>query len=199
MTKENISSVSENGYNVQIDGRNFKITEAIRSHVLSKIHAIDKIAEKVTSAHVILEVQKLEHKCSVHIHFLKDQVNVSASADDLYSAIDFCMHRLKKLVWKYKKRLQEKNSIGSSSELAVDVIRTIEQPMDQEPAIPFSLHEVVAKEVAKIHVWNQGEAIMNMEFSQTPFLVYKSEEEQTHHIIYRRDDGDLGILKLPKA
>jgi putative sigma-54 modulation protein len=42
----------------------------------------------------------------------------------------------------------------------------------------------------------QDEAVIKMEISDRPFLIYRSEEDQKMKVIYRRDDHHYGLVQV---
>ena len=42
----------------------------------------------------------------------------------------------------------------------------------------------------------QEEAIMKMELSEDNFLIFRSEEDTKLKVIYRRSDGNFGVIEL---
>ncbi|HEY4255244.1 MAG TPA: sigma 54 modulation/S30EA ribosomal C-terminal domain-containing protein, partial [Chlamydiales bacterium] len=57
-------------------------------------------------------------------------------------------------------------------------------------------HEIVAKETMKLKTLTQEEAIIKMEISSEVFLIYRSEEDQKLKVIYRRKDGNYGLVQV---
>jgi len=95
--------------NIQIEGRHLKITEAIQDHVHSKIDHLEKYFDGISKIHVILNVedqtrQVAEVVCSV----VRGQPIVgTASAADLYAAIDAAVHKTREHLKKYKERKRD--------------------------------------------------------------------------------------------
>ena len=42
----------------------------------------------------------------------------------------------------------------------------------------------------------QEEAIMKMEITDDPFLIFRSEEDQKIKVIYRREDRNYGLVQI---
>jgi putative sigma-54 modulation protein len=60
----------------------------------------------------------------------------------------------------------------------------------------YRLHQVVAKETMSLKTLTQEEAIMKMEITSDPFLIFKSEEDQKIKVIYRREDQNYGLVQI---
>jgi len=206
MTKPNVPQSTE--YQIALTGRHIDITEPIEAYVSEKIHRVDHMAHKIMDASVVLEVQKLEYSCSILMNFLHFHIRVHASTDNMYSAIDKCTDKLFALVSKYKSKLQSKQGehLGSV-DIQVNVlkpseenIKVINEDIDEENAHReyerYHLHSVVEKESVSVKTHTQDEAIMRMEFSHEPFMIYRSEEDQKIKVMYRRPDNNFNLVQI---
>src|ERR1700722_13760630 len=93
------------GYTLYVLGKHFQITEAIRNYVSEKLARIEKIADHIIDITVTLDTQKLEHTCSIMMNFIHFHIKISASTDNIYSAIDKAADKVVKLVRRYKTKL----------------------------------------------------------------------------------------------
>jgi putative sigma-54 modulation protein len=195
-------------YNISIAGKHIAITDAIRNYVMEKMAKVDKITDQVIDVAVTLDAQKLEHNCSVLMNFIHFHIKVQASTDNMYSAIDKCSDRLVALVRKYKSKLQSKRFKDLT---AVDIHVNVIQPLQDElkeinedieaenakkEAERFQLHRIVAKETMPLKTLTQEEAVIKMEITDDPFLIFRSEEDQKIKVIYRRKDENYNVVQL---
>jgi putative sigma-54 modulation protein len=196
------------GYQISIVGKHFQITDAIQNYMLEKLSKVDKIVDHIIDVNVVLDTQKLEHSCSIFMNFIHFHIKVSASTDNLYSAIDKATDKLIRLVRKYKTKLQSHRAKHASTvDIHVNVIQAlrddvkiINDEIAAETALEeenrYKLHEVVAKEKMSLRMLTQEEAVMKMEITDEPFLIYRSEEDQKLKMIYRREDRNYGLVYI---
>lgn len=195
-------------YNLTVVGKHIEITDAIRNYVLEKLSKIERIADRIIDVHVTLDSQKLENSCSILMNFNHFQIKVIASTDQLYSAIDKATDRAIALIRKYKSKLQSKRFKDLT---AVDIHVNVIEPLNDElgiindeivaenallEATKNQLHKVVSKDTMPLKTLTQDEAVMKMELSSEPFLLYRSEEDQKLKIIYRREDANYGLVQV---
>jgi len=195
-------------YNLAIVGKHVQITDAIRNYVLEKLSKIEKIADRMIDVTVTLDAQKLEHSCSILMNFIHFHVKVSASTDNMYSAIDRASDRAIALIRKYKGKLQSRRFKDRTSvDIHVNVIGPLKDDLkaindEIVAATAFheeeisSLHQVVAKETMPLKTLTQDEAVMKMEITDEPFLIFRSEEDQKMKVIYRRSDLNYGLVQV---
>lgn len=196
------------GYTINVVGKHFQVTEAIRNYVWEKLARIEKIADQIIDITVTLDTQKLEHTCSIMMNFIHFHVKVGASTDNIYSAIDKAADRIVKLVRRYKTKLQSHRAKDVATvDIHVNVIkplfddlREINDEITAENARKererLKLHEVVANETMPLKTLTQDEAVMKMEITDDPFIIYRSEEDQKLKVIYRREDRNYGLVQI---
>lgn len=199
---------SPNAYNISIFGKHYTITEALKNYVLEKMNRVDRIADHIIDVTVTLEHQKAQHTCSVMMNFIHFHIRVHATTDDMYSAIDKCADRLVQLIRKYKSKLQSKRFKDLTTvDIHVNVIKPlnddikmindeIEAANAQMVENRYQLHQIVAKETMKLKTLTQDEAIMKMEITDEPFMIFRSEEDQKLKVIYRRKDEHYGLVQI---
>ncbi|HEV7735983.1 MAG TPA: ribosome-associated translation inhibitor RaiA [Chlamydiales bacterium] len=196
------------GYNVSVIGKHFQITDAIRNYVFEKLAKVDRLAEHIIDVTVTLDAQKLEHSCSIFMNFVHFHIKVHASTENMYSAIDRCTDRLMLLMRKYKTKLQSHRGKDLSTvDIHVNVIKPlsddlkivneeIEAETAHEEEERYKLHEIVAKETMPLKTLTHDEALMKMEITDEPVLIFRSEEDQKIKVIYRRHDANYGLVQV---
>lgn len=194
-------------YHLSILGKHVQITDAIRSYVLEKLSKIEKVADKIIDINVTLDAQKMEQSCSILMNFIHFHIKVNASTDNLYSAIDRASDRIIALIRKYKGKLQ---SHRFKDRTTVDIHVNVVEPLKDDlkainddivaatlvyEAEMKQMHKIVAKETMPVKTLTQDEAVMKMEITDSPFIIFRSEEDQKMKVIYRREDRNYGIVQ----
>lgn len=195
-------------YILYVLGKHIEITDAIRNYVWEKLSKIERIADHIIDVHVVLDSQKLEKSCSILMNFIRFQIKVTVGKDNLYEAIDLAIDKVVRLVRRYKSKLQSyRNKHLSTVDIHVNVIQALKDDLsvinDEIQAESakieeerYQLHQVVAKETMPLKTLTQEEAIMKMEITSDPFLIFKSEEDQKIKVIYRREDQNYGLVQI---
>ncbi len=196
------------GYTLYIVGKHFEITDAIRNYVWEKLSRVERIADHIIDVHVVLDAQKMEKTCSILMNFIRFQIKVQADKDNMYEAIDKAVDRVTGLIRRYKSKLQSyRNKDLSTVDIHVNVVQPlkdnlreinddIEAESVKKEAEQYEMHQIVAKETMPLKTLTQDEAVMKMEISDEPLLIFKSEEDQKVKVIYRREDRNYGIVQI---
>jgi putative sigma-54 modulation protein len=206
MTKPN--KFANEGYTLYVVGKHLEVTDAIRNYVWEKLARIERIADHIIDVHVILDAQKLEKTCSILMNFIRFQIKVSAGRDNMYEAIDKAIDKVTRLIRRYKSKLQSyRNKDLSTVDIHVNVIQALKDDvsavndeivsenarLEEEK---YKLHKVVATDKMPLKTLTQDEAIMKMEITDDPFLIFKAEEDQKIKVIYRREDRNYGLVQV---
>jgi hypothetical protein len=122
--------------------------------------------------------------------------SAKASADEIYAAFDSCCEKMEKQLRRYKRRLKDHHRdrpqpvelFGASSY----ILASEEEHIESEPD---SLQPIIVAEMeTKIQSLSVGEAVMQMELSGTPVLVFRNEGKNGLNVVYRREDGNIGWI-----
>lgn len=90
---------------INLSGRHLDITPALRAYVETKLLRIERHFDHVTTAHVVLAVEKERKKAEATIHVNRGNLFADAEHNDMYAAIDKLMDKLDRQVKKHKEKL----------------------------------------------------------------------------------------------
>lgn len=198
----------DEGYNIHVLGRHILVTESMKDYAIEKISKIEKFKNRIIDVNITMDVQKLDQ--SVDIVMKVDHVKIKSSATsvNMYASIDEATDKLQKQLIKYKNRIQEHTAkaISDIEELNVNVItpeeelRVINDEIESENRRKlidkYKPHEIVTKEKSPLKMLTTSEAVMKIDLSGDNFLIFRSQEDQKIKVIYRRTDGNYGIIEV---
>ncbi len=195
-------------YDIRVTGRGVQVTDAMKDYAIEKISKIERFSDRIVSVDVIMEIQKLSHRVEIIMKVNNIKIVSTAETGDMYASIDVAVDKVSKQLLKYKSRLQDHQARGVSVvDMNVNVIQPhlgddldevneeIEDETRDQWGKRYSPHRIISSETKPLKMLTAAEAVMKIELSQDPFLVYRSEEDQKIKIIYRRNDGNLGVLE----
>lgn len=186
---------------LQISGKNIDTGEALRQHVSDRLgDAVEKYFDRTVDAHVTFTKEGFAFHCNTQVHLSSGMVlQAQGEAGEIYAAFDNAMERMEKRLRRYKRRL--KNHHGDKAERAAYleapafVIRaeeeTNEEPESLEPII-------IAEGTERVPTLTVGEAVMAMEFQDTPALMFRNSAHGGLNVVYRRADGNIGWVDPPR-
>lgn len=198
--------MAEHAYNVII-GKHTNVTDAIRDYVTKKLQKLERLSDNIIDIHVTFENQKTLHTVSIVMHFGHYTVKGHGEGDDIYAAIDKATDRVKHLLYKYKDKLQNHHVMGHADvNMIVDVYNNqptetdlindaIEEESARRDEEHFRFHKIVRQEKKPLKTLSASEALIKMELSSEPFMIYRGKEDLQLKVIYRMPDDNYGIAQ----
>jgi ribosomal subunit interface protein len=182
----------------QITGKQIDVGESLQNHVRQELAAIiGKYSERPTDAQVVFSRNAHEHVCEATVHLSTGlTAQAKAHAVDIYAAFDACGEKMEKQLRRYKRRLKNHHRERTAPvELLNGSSYILASQDDGENSEPDSLQPVIIAETeARIPSVSVGEAVMQMELSNAPLLVFRNESSDGVNVVYRRDDGNIGWI-----
>lgn len=183
---------------LQITGRNFDVGDALRTHASDRLaQVVEKYFTEPISGQVTFTRDGGAYRVDCLIHVGTGiEFNTEARADDAHTAADQALGRLEKRLRRYKRRLRDHHAQRTEParrfEAADYVIRSTEEEEEPEPE---GLNPVIiAESKISIQELSVGEAVMQMDVSERPFLIFRNSGQGRINLVYRRDDGNIGWI-----
>ena len=168
-----------------ISGKNITVTEGLKTAVQDKLSKLERYFTPDTEVVVTLSVEKERQKIEVTIPTEYVLLRAEVVDQDLYNAIDLVIDKLEGQIRKYKTRLNRKSK---DNKLAFN-LASIEPLDDEEEDVLVKTKTITPKPM------DMEEAIMQMELIGHSFFVYRDTETDAISIVYRRNDGDYGLIE----
>jgi len=181
---------------LSITGKNIDIGNALREHVRDRIeNNVLKYFDGVVSSHVTVEKQRSAFHTDCVLH-LSTGLTLQAQGEggDAYSSADVAIEHLQKRMRRYKRRLKDhhlqRGEPISLTPAASYVIAAHEVHEDEEPD---SLSPtIIAEDNAHIPELSVGEAVMQLDISDSPVVLFRNTRHGQVNVVYRRKDGHIG-------
>lgn len=170
-----------------IHGKKIDVTESIKSYIEEKIGRLDKYFENPdnVTATALIKLRGKDQVVEVTINANKFILRGEESHKDLYASIDKVSDKIERQIRKNKTRLKKKIVKDVSRDFVLD----FEEQEENDNII-------VKRKVIENKPMSEEEAILQMELLGHEFFAYKNEETKEVNILYRRKDGDYGVLEI---
>jgi len=172
---------------ITIAARNLELTPALRRYTERKLKKLEKYLDSITSAHVILSIEKYRHIVEVTLRARDITIRGEEATEDLYSSVDLVMDKLERQLRRYKERISAHQ--GRGQRIASSARRSMEAPfLEEEP-------RVVKVKRFPVKPLSLEEAIIHMDLLGHNFFVFRNAENEEVNVLYRRRDGNLGLIE----
>lgn len=207
--KSKAAEFLEEAYNISVTGRHVVVTDAMKDYAIEKISKIERFSNRIIDVVVTMDIQKLEHRVDIVLKVNNLKIKSQAVSDNMYTSIDKAVHKVETQLLKYKNKLQDYQNRGNAAiDMNVNVLRSaseqellelndeIESETRHRLMDKYIPHKIVSKTTRPLKTLTDGEAMMKIDLSGDPFLIYRCEESPGRDlkIIYRRKDGDFGVI-----
>jgi putative sigma-54 modulation protein len=175
---------------IAVTGRHLSVTAPIREYAARKLSQIGIDFPRIHDAHFILEVDKYRHIAELVLH-CGNHITIEARDvhEDLYAAIDKVVDKAERQIRKYKTRMQNHRPRRAT-------LRHF-----AEQVLVHDLHEEkgsaqhVRTEQYPVKPMFVDEAVLQLEMSEhRQFLVFHNADTEKVNVLYRRHDGQFGLI-----
>lgn len=176
---------------ISVTGKNMKITEALKDYIKEKLGKLETHFESaIMSAHATCIVEKDRHIVDINIQTTSTTVHVTEESEDLYKSVDAAcdvvMRKVRKLKEKMVSRRKEGKGTGENFS-----IPTPESHEDIETSEGYHI-TVIDRFVKK--PMSADEAAIQLDMLNNDFLVFINESNQRVNVIFKRRDGNFGLI-----
>lgn len=185
---------------ITVTGRHLEVTDAIREYARKKIDGLHLDYPRIIEAKVVLDVQNHHRHFAEIILFCANHITIecSSTSEDLYAAIDETISKIARRMRKFKTRLLKSHRPrkGNTRHLDEHVYASEGfHESEKDEVEPLIVHP----ENYRIRPLYTDEAITELELSERHFVVFHNQKTHDMNILYRRRDGDYGVIALPNG
>ena len=178
---------------LQIYTRNIELTERLRDYVETKVAKFERFLPSLETIRVDLSESNARDStrrmvAQITINVPKAILRAEERAGDIFAAIDAVMDKMYRRVDRYKGR---KTTRRRAAPLTGEPLEAVAEEAIEEEAPP---HIVRVKEF-EVHSITPEEAIEQMELLGHDFFVFYNPTTASMNVLYRRKDGNYGLLQ----
>ncbi len=176
---------------VNITFRHLEPTEALKSHVRGRVEHVQRYLDRPTEAHAVLHVENLHHHAEITLKAGRYLLRGTARSQDMYASIDAAADKIERQLKKHKERIQDHKTPGKAFEpveVRHDVLDVLANP--DRPS-----HKVVRSELFQARPMSVDEAVVQLDLLNAKFFVFQNAEDGAINVVFRRDDGNIGLIE----
>ena len=188
---------------IRISGKNLDIGAALRSQVQERVAAaLAKYSEgDAGSGHVTVSRDGTGFRTDCVINLGSGiTLEASGAAPDAYASFDQTAIRIEKRLRRYKRRIKDRNGAardrpGIEVESAYSIL---EAPAEEADDTDY--HPVVIAETTKpLTTFSVRDAVIELDLTGAPALVFRHAGHGRVNVVYRRRDGTIGWVDPPSG
>lgn len=178
-------------FHITVTGRHVDVTEGMNDHVIDRIERLKHYFSRIIEVLVVMDIEK-KHKHKVEILVMANHVQFQATetTDDMYVSIDRAADKIQRQLLKYKNKLKEHRPRKA---VAIELAHNV---------LSYDVHDEESTDAPKIVSTDHfsakpkfvDEAMIELSESDKEFLVFNEAETDKVNVIYKREDGNFGII-----
>ncbi|OQY26166.1 MAG: ribosomal subunit interface protein [Anaerolineaceae bacterium 4572_32.1] len=178
---------------ITIQGKNIEMTDRLHEYVEEKVARLDRYLPNITEVRV--ELSSESARSAGHRQVAQLTVRVKGKilraeerTDDIFASIDAMLDKMHRQIARYKGKRRSK-------------LRAAEEPMFEEFYDEYEEEEEdLAPRIVRIKRFDmtpmgEEEAVEQMELLAHDFFVFYNIQDEGINVLYRRRDGDYGLIQ----
>ena len=175
---------------VILQGRNVQITDRLREYVESKIDKLDRYLPSAGEARMELAIEQTKSAEDRHVAQLTIRskgvlLRSEERSSDMFTSVDMVMDKIRRQIDRYKSKRRGRHR-GQAEQLEELEMEDLEDVLEGH---------IVRTKRFSVTPMGPEEAVEQMELLGHSFFVFYNVQEDQINVVYRRRDGDYGLLQ----
>ncbi len=187
---------------LNVKSRNGKLSEHQRRHIEEKLGKLTRFLDSIKS--VTVEVSTEQRRDAGEIYRVQATLQADRGvilraeehANDLFTAIDEVQEILQRQITRYKEKHWRRGKLRRQAGKFVEVEPVVEATPEPVVAVEEDVYrpEIVRMKEFTLRPMFTDEAVEQMELLGHTFFVFRDADTQQISVIYRRKDGNYGLI-----
>jgi len=175
---------------VNITFRHLEPTEALKAHVRDKVQHVQRYIDRPTDAHAVLYLDRIEHHADITMRAGPFVLRGRAKSEDMYASIDLAVDKIERQLKKNKEKLKNHKATAlPNGWTPVGVRHEIIGPESN------ASQRVVKSSTFHAKPMSLDEAILQLDLLNSRFFVFQNPGNRAINVLYRREDGQYGLIE----
>ncbi|MBQ7453121.1 MAG: ribosome-associated translation inhibitor RaiA [Clostridia bacterium] len=169
---------------IEILERGYVVKDKLRGLITKKLEKMEKYLGSDANCRVVCSATKQREKMEVNVKTNNMFVRSEVESDNMYANLDVCLARIEKQVVKHSTKLidRKRNAIDLADLLFFDEVPEFKAP------------KITKRKDFELSAMNDDDAVEALELLDKDFYVYKDKKTDSVKVVYRRNDGDYGVI-----
>ncbi|MDQ8731893.1 ribosome hibernation-promoting factor, HPF/YfiA family [Bradyrhizobium sp. LHD-71] len=192
---------------IRVSGKGISVSEALRERVSGRTDdVLRKYFDGNFSGHVTIGKGKNGFRTDCMLHLDSGMIlEADSTAGDAYASADLALGQIEKRLRRYKSRLKDRSARKAYAAAASDALAAFNVPSYVIEAPPLSDDEemqafnpvIIAETTQSLRRLSVSEAVMELDLTGAPVVVFLHGTSGRVNLIYRRPDGNIGWVDPP--
>ncbi|HEY3308474.1 MAG TPA: ribosome-associated translation inhibitor RaiA [Desulfuromonadaceae bacterium] len=175
--------------------RHMEQSDALKTYAEEKLERVAKYIDEPVSAQVYFTVEKkIRHIVEIVINAKGVNTKASESTNDMYAAVDAVIDKIERQLKRYKEKIKAHKPNGEERgrQISTKIFQAESLETDVEPVI-------IRTKTETIKPMSVDEAVMQMDLLHKDFIVFTDSVSSEINVLYRRKDGNYGLIEPQRS
>ena len=170
---------------INFTARHANITPQIKKYCEKRAKNLEKIFGYPIEADIILSVEKYRKKVEIYIKSKRVVLNAAEESHDLLNSLDVAFDNIEKRVKKGREKLRERKRRKNREKEALLPSLDMEEQR----------RKIIRSDDYSLKPMSLEEALFQFDLNKKEVLVFRKLDSEKWNIIYRRKDGNYGLVE----
>ncbi len=178
---------------ITITGKHMEVGGSLKNHITDELTSLQVRYFGEMHETIVVVTKDTHHhiRTDITIHVGKSvSVHCFGSDTDAYKSVAACLEKVEERIRRYKTRLRDRKrqmDHEHRSELVQKfVLKAQEEDTSEDNPV------IIAETSSEIHTLSVGDAVMRMDLSDAPAVLFRNAGNGELNLVYRRTDGHIG-------
>jgi len=174
--------------NISFTFKNFEPSDHLKGYAQKRFEKVGKyVSDTEADLQVNLLVDKFRHKADIILN--ADGIHISAYEDseDMYSTIDMVLDKLEAQLRRMREKMKDRSRQARGNKVQMNFISYDGKAGEPGPTI-------VGTDTYEPKPMSVDEAALQLDSLDNEFLVFRNAETEGVNVIYKRKNGDFGLI-----
>lgn len=168
--------------------KKIELADSSKEKLLKKMQKLDKFFAEDTEAKIVVSQQREEMIVETTIVYKGFFFRAEAKDREMLAAADRCLENLDRQIRKNKTKLSKRLRDGNFDTMNI-------LPAPAEEIKEESEFKIIKTKVVEAKPMSAEEAILQMNMLGHSFFIFNSPEDNAVNIVYKRRDGNYGLIE----
>jgi putative sigma-54 modulation protein len=179
---------------IEFTGRNGTLSPAFEDHAEKRLARLTRLADRVGTVRVVVSEQRGRKDVEITADLDGTLIRSEVKGPDERVGFDSALDKLERQVKKFRARFQRRrrSQRHAAEEEAEAVVVEVEEEVEEEAG---DEPQVVRTKTVTLKPMSPEEAALQMELIGHDFFLFRNAESELVSVVYRRTDGDYGLIE----
>ena len=179
-----------------VQGKNIQVTDRLREYVETKVDRLDRYLPTITDARMELASEQTRKHgdrqiAQLTVHSKGMMLRAEERSGDIFTSVDMVMDKMKRQIDRYKRKRRGVLRRAQQSEVEAEVLpEVVDQEEDEDESA-----SIVRVKRFRVTPMDPEEAVEQMELLGHDFFVFFNVDDGQLNVVYRRRDGNYGLIQ----